>query len=78
MKDNLLSIKLLIDENIQVVLLFLDVDGYINALTSHGNLYWLSIVLVFKKDSEFLENAGDLEWDEGNLDFYFGVSFDFS
>ena len=53
-QDNLLSVELFIDKNVQVVLFFLNVDRHINAVTSNSDRNRLSVVLILEEESEFL------------------------
>ena len=66
-QDDSLSIELLVDKDIQIVFLFLNVDGYIDALSTDGDWDWLRVVLVFEEQGEVLLDLGQFIWDEDQL-----------
>jgi len=76
-QDDLLSIELLVDKDVQVVLLFLNVDGDVNAGSLHRDWYWLCVVLVLEEQSKLAEDFCQLHWDEGELDFGAAVTVNF-
>jgi len=77
-KDDLLSVKLLIDKHIQIILILLNINGNVDAVTSHRYRDWLCIILVLKKQSEILFNSSKLIWNKGHLYLGLRVSFDLS
>ena len=68
MQDNLLSIELLIDHNIQVVLLLLDIDWNINTSTRHFDWNWLSVILILEEEGEVLAYCCQLKGHKSELD----------
>ena len=77
-KDDLLSVKLLIDKHIQIILILLNINGNVDTVTSHRYGDWLCIILVLKKQSEILFNSSKLIWNKGHLYLGLRVSFDLS
>ena len=76
MKDNPLSVKLVIDDNIEVVLFLCNINWDVHAGTANRDRNWLGIVLVFKEYCEFLVDGSKLIWYKYELDFLFGISID--
>ena len=68
-EDDLLSVKLFIDQNVQVVLFFFDINRHVDAGTSNSDRDGLGVVLVLKEESEFLRDISELHRDECELDF---------
>ena len=68
MQDDLLSIELLIDQNIQVVLLLLDIDWNINTSTRHFDWNWLSVILILEEECEVLAYCCQLKGHKCELD----------
>jgi hypothetical protein len=66
-KDNLLSVELFVNENVQVVHIFLNVDWHVDATTSNHDWDWLSVVLVFQEQSELLFDVSQFVRDKGEL-----------
>lgn len=69
MKDDLLSVKLVVDKHLHVVLLLSNVDRHVNAATFDFDRDRLGVVLVLKEESELLVDGGQLYGHEGELDF---------
>ena len=78
MKNDLLSVELLIDKHIQVVFLFLNVDGNIDAGAVNRDRDGLRVVLILKEQSETLTDLSQLHWNESELDLGTTVTVDFS
>ena len=76
MQDDLLSVELLIDQDIQIVLFLLDIDRHINTPTTDLDWDRLGVVLVLKEQCEVLIDLGELHWNEGELNLRAGVPID--
>ena len=68
-QDDSLSIELLIDKDVKVILILLNIDWHIYALSSHGKWDWLGVVLVLEKDGELLEATSQLIRNKCKLNF---------
>jgi len=53
-QDDFLSVELLVDENVQVVLLLLNIDGHINASSIDGDRNRFRVILVLQEESKAL------------------------
>ena len=68
MQDYLLSVKLVVHQHIQVVLLFFNVDWHVDTSTLNDNGDRLCVVLVFQKQSELLCHLSQLVGHKSELD----------
>jgi hypothetical protein len=55
-KNDLLTIELVVDEHVQIVLLLSHIDGYIYAFTKDLNWDRLAVVLVVKEEHKVLRD----------------------
>ena len=67
MEDDFLSVELLIHKNIEVVLLFLDIDWDIHTVSADFNWDRLRIVLILEEESKVLTDRSQFQWYEGEL-----------
>jgi len=77
-QDNLLTVKLFVNENIQVINVFLDIDGYVDAATSNHDWNRLGVILIFQKQSKLLFNLSQLVRDKSELNASARISLNFS
>ena len=75
-EDDLLAVELLVDEDVQVVLGLVHVNGDVDALALDYDGDGLAVVLVLEEDGELLEDRAELEGHEGEGDLGGGVAFD--
>ena len=67
MKDDSLSVDLLINQHVKVILFVLDVDWHINTRAIDRDWNWLRIILILEEYREFLRAFGQLVRHEGQL-----------
>ena len=77
-KDDFLAVELLVDQHVQVVLLFLHVDGHIHAGSIDCDRDRLRVVLVLEEKGEVLTHCCQLHWNKSELDLRAGVTADLS
>jgi len=77
-EHNFLPIELFIDHHIQVVLLLLDIDWYIDTFAHYlqWNRFW--VILIVEEQSQLLRDARQFCGDESELDLGIWVAFDLS
>lgn len=69
MQNDLLSVQLLVNQNLQIILFLVHINGHINTVTFNFNRDRFGVVLVLQKQSELLVNVAKFERDERELDF---------
>lgn len=74
-QDDLLSVKLLIDKDVQIVFFFLNINGNVDTETPNRYRNWLCIILVLEKQSEILLNCSKFIRNKGHLYLGLRVSF---
>ena len=77
-QDNFLSVELFIDQDVQVILFFFNINRGVNALTLDGDGNRFGIVLVFEKQGKILVCSGQFVRDESHLNFCITVTFNLS
>ena len=75
-QDDLLSVELLVYQNIQIVLFLLNIDRHIDTPTTDLDWDGLGVVLVLKEQCEVLIDLGELHWDECELYLRAGIPID--
>jgi hypothetical protein len=74
----ILTIKLLIDENIEIVLLFFDINGHVDACSLNCYRDRFRVILVLQEKCELLEDIGKFHGDKSKLDLCATVTVNFS
>ena len=78
MQNNLLSVRLLVDEHIQVILLILDVDRNIDACSTNSDGNRLGVVLIFEEESKVLRHCCQFQGHKCELNLGWRVTVNFS
>lgn len=76
-ENDLLSVELLVDEDVQIVLFLLNIDGHIDASAVDSDWDGLRVVLVLQEQREPLRNFSQLHRDKCELDLRAAVTVDF-
>ena len=71
------SVELLVDKHIEIVLLFLNVDGYIDTSALHRDRNRFGEVLILQEERELLRHFSELHRNKGELDLGAAVTVDF-
>lgn len=77
-QNDFLTVELLVDQDVEVVLFFFNIDRHINAATCNRNRDWLRVVLVLKEEGELLVDLVQLVGHKRKLNLSAGVPFDLS
>lgn len=54
MENNLFTVELIVNQYLHIVFFLLNINWYINTITSNFDWYGPGIILIFKKQSKFL------------------------
>lgn len=77
-KNNLFTIELLIDYDVQVILFFLDIDWYVDAGALDRDRNRLRVVLILHEQREILEHVREFHRNECKLDLRAAVTVNLS
>lgn len=73
-KSDLLPVKLVINEHIQIIFLFLDVDGHVHTLTLQYYGNGIRVVLIFQIECKLSVDLSEFVWYKGHLNLKLRVA----